>query len=557
MEKIAVLSIFFGVLIFILFRGKVEEKKREEKIQKKLKENFGKANERAWKEQEIERISHYCKDKVTEDFIDDITWNDLDMDLIYQQIAYTQSSLGDDFLYYMLRNPVKDEEILSDREKKICSLSQQPEFRRKIQVLCARIGKIRDYSFSDYISCLMEEQPRSNRKHYLMDILIVLSVCLMIYNTGIGMVVFFFLILYNILMYFKDKAYLEPYLLSLRYLFKIMDYGKEITDCLPKAWEKEQEESKKILASMNKIRRNSYLVMSPGRLGGEGLELILDYLRMCLHLDIIKFNNMLLQLQNYEHEIWKLYEIIGGVDACAAIVCYRAYLKESCIPKFRKVPGIIMEQGYHPMIEHPVANSLDMKKNILLTGSNASGKSTFLKTMGINILLAQTIHTCCAKSFQMPICRLYTSMSLKDSIALKESYYMAEIKAMKRILDGAEGDSMVVCMVDEVLRGTNTVERIAASTQILKSMAKKNVLCMAATHDGELTKTLEQEYDNYHFEESVEQTDVKFSYILKRGRAESCNAITLLEHLGYHEQLVDQARKMVTHFKEKGEWICV
>ena len=117
------------------------------------------------------------------------------------------------------------------------------------------------------------------------------------------MVFFFFLILYNIVAYFKDKAYLEPYLLSLRYLFKIMDYGKEMMDVLPEEWEMEREEIKEILISMYKIRKNSYLVMSPGRLEGEGLELILDYLRMCFHLDIIKFNKMLLQLQKYENEI--------------------------------------------------------------------------------------------------------------------------------------------------------------------------------------------------------------------------------------------------------------
>ena len=327
-------------------------------------------------------------------------------------------------------------------------------------------------------------------------------------------------------------------------------------DVLPEEWEMEREEIKEILISMYKIRKNSYLVMSPGRLGGEGLELILDYLRMCFHLDIIKFNKMLLQLQKYETEIWKIYEIMGKTDACIAITCYRAFLPENCNPKFQEIPKIIMEDGYHPLIENAVANSLDMKRNVLLTGSNASGKSTFLKTVGVNVLLAQTIHTCMAKNFVMPFCKLYTSMSLKDSIALKESYYMAEIKAMKRILDSASKENMVVCMVDEVLRGTNTVERIAASTQILKSLTKENVLCMAATHDVELTRTLEKEYDNYHFEESMDQDDVRFSYCLKKGRANSSNAINLLEHLGYDDNLVIKAREMVNRFEQQGEWIC-
>ena len=112
-------------------------------------------------------------------------------------------------------------------------------------------------------------------------------------------------------------------------------------------------------------------------------------------------------------------------------------------------------------------------------------------------------------------------------------------------------------MVDEVLRGTNTIERIAASTQILKTMSGGNIMCLAATHDVELTKTLEKEYDNYHFEESLVKGDVLFSYKLKQGRAQSSNAIDLLANLGYDDKLIDNARKMVTYFEEKGEWVCM
>ena len=133
---------------------------------------------------------------------------------------------------------------------------------------------------------------------------------------------------------------------------------------------------------------------------------------------------------------------------------------------------------------------------------------------------------------------------------------MAEIKAIKRILDAAKKEEMIVCMVDEVLRGTNTVERIAASTQILKRMAEADMMCLAATHDVELTRTLEKEYDNYHFEESLEKGDVLFSYKLKKGRARSSNAIDLLANLGYDNTVIEEARKMVTYFEEKGEWIC-
>ena len=557
MEGSIVLSFFFILFIILLYKGIVEKKRTVEKLRKSFTENFGKANIRELKDEELERISHYCKDRMTEDSIDELTWNDLDMDLVYEQMAYTRTSPGDDYLYYVLRNPVKEEKTLLDREKKISCISKNQELRIKLQILLAQLGRIRDYSLADYMKYLMQEEPRSNVKHYLADILIVLSVFLMGYNMGIGWAIFFFMILYNIVTYFKDKAYLEPYLISLRYLFKLKVYAKELMDILPEEWKKEKEELQKVLVVMKKMEKNSFLVMSPGRLAGEGVELLLDYLRMCFHLDIIKFNRMLSQLQQYEAELWSLHRMIGETDACIAIAEYRAFLPETICPEFRQEKMIRARELYHPLIENAVPNSLDMGKNILLTGSNASGKSTFLKTLGINILFAQTIHTCMGKSFVVPFCKLFTSMSLKDSLSLKESYYMAEIKAIKRILDASKQGEMIVCMVDEVLRGTNTIERIAASTQILKAMSGRNIMCLAATHDVELTKTLEKDYDNFHFEESLVQGDVLFSYKLMPGRAKSSNAIDLLQNLGYDNELIKEARNMVAYFDEKGEWICV
>ena len=556
MEGISILLLIICLFAVLSVKGISEKRRTIEKLRKKFQENYGKQNNRQLKNEELERISHYCRDRITEESVDELTWNDLDMDLVYEQLAYTRSSIGDDRLYYWLRNPVREEGLLEDRENKIAWLSEHPELRLRLQMVYAQLGRIRDYSLGDYVKYLMQEEPRSNWKHYLSDLLIVGSVFLMAHDIGIGWAVFFLLILYNIVSYFKDKAYLDPYLLSLRYLFKMKSYAKDIIDILPQEWEEEKNQLLEILDSMKKIEKNSFLVMSPGRMAGEGVELLLDYLRMCFHIDIIKFNNMLLQLQKQEAKIWELYEILGDVDVSIAIAEYRASLPQTVCPVFHEEKTICMREGYHPLIENPVANSVTMKKNILLTGSNASGKSTFLKTMGVNVLLAQTIHTCMAEEFRLPFCKLFTSMSLKDNITLKESYYMAEIRAIKRILDAAAGESMVVCMVDEVLRGTNTVERIAASTQILKGMSGLNILCLAATHDVELTKTIAEEYDNYHFEESLVKGDVQFSYKLKSGRASSSNAIDLLANLGYDDTIIAKARKMVNRFEQQGEWIC-
>lgn len=198
-------------------------------------------------------------------------------------------------------------------------------------------------------------------------------------------------------------------------------------------------------------------------------------------------------------------------------------------------------------------NSIQTSRSVLLTGSNASGKSTFLKTIAINQILAQTICTCLADRFETNWFRILSSMALKDNILGEESYFVVEIKSLKRIFDSLDHEIPVLAFVDEVLRGTNTAERIAASSQLLKSLAHKNALVFAATHDMELTTLLEQDMENYHFEEHVEGNNVLFDYKLREGRAYSRNAIALLRSYGFDPEVTEAAEEMAKEFVKQSQ----
>lgn len=120
-----------------------------------------------------------------------------------------------------------------------------------------------------------------------------------------------------------------------------------------------------------------------------------------------------------------------------------------------------------------------MEKGVLLTGSNASGKSTFLKTVAVNAILSQSVNTCMAKKYEAPLFHVYSSMALRDNMDSGESYYIVEIKALRRILDAAEQEKIpVLCFVDEVLRGTNTVERIARIYPDFKVFTEKKSILL-------------------------------------------------------------------------------
>ncbi|MHB8064091.1 MAG: MutS-related protein, partial [Ruminiclostridium sp.] len=209
---------------------------------------------------------------------------------------------------------------------------------------------------------------------------------------------------------------------------------------------------------------------------------------------------------------------------------------------------------YHPLIEKPVSNTLELSKTILVTGSNASGKSTFLKSVAINAIFAQTIYTCLAKDYSSTFFNVYSSMALNDNLEAKESYYIVEIKSLKRIIEGLNDDVPCLCAIDEVLRGTNTIERIAASSEIMHFIANNNCICLCATHDIELAQILGSDVENYHFQEFFDEETIKFDYRIYPGKATTRNAIKLLKILGYDENIVNSAEQRAQLFTANGYW---
>ena len=146
-----------------------------------------------------------------------------------------------------------------------------------------------------------------------------------------------------------------------------------------------------------------------------------------------------------------------------------------------------------------------------------------------------------------------SSMAVRDSVRGGESYFVAEIRSLKRILDAAEGKTPVLAFIDEILRGTNTIERIAASAAVLDALAGKNILVMAATHDIELTRMLAS-YQNIHFREWVDQGGVTFDYKLRPGPSRTRNALELLGQMGFDRQTVERAREMAARFERGQGW---
>jgi hypothetical protein len=562
MELIVFLAIIFFIFIYVMIRGSIDERKRREKYRQELKANYGKFQTYIHTADEFKRIVKlYERNKEKSNTVDDITWNDLNMDGIFEMMDFAQSSSGEEYLYAMLRQPKlsDDDKYFEKLDRHIDYMMKNEDKRLDTMMLLSELGKKGRYSLYDYMEFLGNAGSRSNFSHYLCIAFIVLAVLSIFVNVMVGVILVICAAGVNITTYLKYKSSSAPYVSTFSYIIRLMecrnrllavDYGNDMAEYVGRLRE-----------NQNKFKgfdKNSNMVLnmneSVGSLGG----VFFEYVKMLTHIDIIKFNKMLDMVQKNEQEIFELTLLVGYIDAVISIAYFRAALPYYCVPILTNDEGetFSIKEGFHPAIKNPVSNSFEQKRGMLITGSNASGKSTFLKMTAINAILAQTVHTCAAKAYKGNYYRIYSSMALRDNLDNGESYYIVEIKALKRILDEVyrSDDKPVLCFVDEVLRGTNTVERIAASTQILEKLSTSGVICFAATHDIELTHLLEDKYDNYHFREEVSGGDIIFPYQLLQGRAQTRNAIKLLEIIGFSEDVINNADEMARNFLDKGEW---
>lgn len=618
---------FGGIIcaMFLVYGSYILWNKRrsKERLLRKIREDWGSWPAREYDFYDWEAVEGYYNNKACETFqIDDITWEDLDLSRVFMLLNHTASFIGEGYLYYLLRTPSFEEEELKERERLITYFQEHVEEREKMQMFFHGMGKAGRSSIFDAVYNLAQVQTISNMHHYLMIGLLLASVVFLLLAPTPGILVLIVAMCITMQDYYKQKRTIEKYIISCRFLLKTLEAAREMVKIEIPEISEYQDRIRKASQRFGRLKRNTFFLMNGARTDADLLAGIIMYLNSCFHVDLIQFATVVKEMKKYIPEFEILVENMGRIETAISIGSFRQCMKEYCIPELtygsengcscgenvaagaEDTQDFVCGQGmdcgqsvacshgicleaeelYHPLIQEPVKNSIRANRNVLLTGSNASGKSTFLKTVAINAVLAQTVHTCMADFWKSPYFRVYSSMALQDNLEGQESYYIVEIKSLKRIMDAVElsgsdeqaeaaiwehdaqgtedagcaksahKKAPVLCFVDEVLRGTNTVERVAASSQVLRYMTGKPVLCFAATHDIELTHILEDCYDNYHFQEEVEENDIRFDYCLYPGRATSRNAIKLLQIMGYTEEVIGRAERMAQNFLETGEW---
>ncbi|WP_319499724.1 hypothetical protein [uncultured Draconibacterium sp.] len=234
-------------------------------------------------------------------------------------------------------------------------------------------------------------------------------------------------------------------------------------------------------------------------------------------------------------------EIIAQMDALISLANYANNHGEFVYPEITdKDFALYATELGHPLLKKDkrVNNDIEIEgwsKIMIVTGANMAGKSTFLRTVGTNILLAGIGAPVCATSMKIRPVNLYTNMRTTDSLLKDESYFFAELKRIKAVLDRLAAGEQIFVILDEMLKGTNSVDKLNGSKELVRKLAQQPCAAMIATHDlklSDMEKELPQEVFNKCFEIRIENNELIFDYKLSDGVTQTMNATFLMKKMG-------------------------
>ncbi|MCG7339938.1 AAA family ATPase [Staphylococcus sp. ACRSN] len=460
----------------------------------------------------------------SDQLIDNKTWSDLDMDQLFQTLNFNFTSIGEMRLYATLRQMFKiDNGTLIDRFK------SNIQFREQISLHLAKVGKAIYPLFPNQLTYI-----KRNNFYMASTYFPIIFLAFSFFNAKLGILLTIASVLFNMIISGMIRKTFDQDLNSIFYTSNVIRraFAIQKIDGSPK---------------LNVDFKHFFIARKfSGLLGransNDDTFMLIMLIKLIFMFDYHVFHLIQNSFKKYEIEVMACYDYIAEIDNHYAIALWQESLDGYCIPEATNTQTLSFENLTHPLLKHAVPNDLLIDNHILLTGSNASGKSTFMKAIALNLIMAQTINTVTASQFKYSPGFVYTSMVNQDDILSGDSYFMTEIKSIKRLFDLSLTEHIYI-FIDEIFKGTNTTERIAASEAVLSYFDQQDsYTVIAATHDIELSSLLDTNYENYHFNESISDNTIDFDYKIKSGKADTRNAIELLRITDFPKSIYERAK---------------
>lgn len=538
----------FAILPFILFVWLVKRHNfwfhRKDFLKKKIVIN----------EQELRAIQYDFSDfEDGEEYIDPGHLYTFDLDVfgyhsLFQYINRTSTPVGKQHLSDWFNSHLENKEVIEQRQEAIRELSTELEYRQQIRLLGllykgkpADTTEIKEWAGS----------PSYYRKHTLLRIIpvtvsIINLVCISLAFLGIlpasaaGGVFISFVIFSSIFSkgitklqttYGEKLQILSTYADQILLTEKKEMHSPILQQLKAELTSQNQTASqavRQLSKLMNALDQRSNLLMSTILNG-----LIFWELRQVMRIEQWK--------DTHANDLPRWIETIGEIDAYCSLATFAYNHPEYIYPKICSQSFHLQAKGLgHPLMDRNkcVRNGIDIDKRpffIIITGANMAGKSTYLRTVGVNYLLACIGAPVWAEQMEIYPARLVTSLRTSDSLTDNESYFFAELKRLKLIIDKLEAGEELFIILDEILKGTNSMDKQKGSFALIKQFMNMNANGIIATHDlllGTLIDSFPQNIRNYCFEADITNNELTFSYQMRDGVAQNMNACFLMKKMG-------------------------
>lgn len=505
---------------------------------------------------DIESVSRYFYNQnETSDGhrISDKVWYDLNGDDLFVFADHTHSCLGKQLLYHSLRT-LSGKNFIAENEELIRSFDNDNR-RMPIEKELNRLSHHYAYELESLFLKTHEIPSKIMQRLYRVCQLLPLTLAslFLISNQAITLLLLLAAVALNAVLHYKNKYRLWGYLHSFPQflnLLKVATYmgnDKQLTRLSPNL--------KKNIRAVQPLKRRLWLFQMDAKLDSDAAiigYILIEILRIFFLLEPNVLAQVTSLFNDRKEDIKDIFLFVGKIDVLCSMSTLQKRLPYYCRPELADAKNIATSEIYHPLIPDCISNDFaNGNKSVILTGSNMSGKTAFIRTIAINMLTAQTLNLCFARSFKACPMRIFSSIHINDDLMNAKSYYLQEVLTVKEMIDASEEKYPVLFLLDELFKGTNTTERVAAGKAILSALNSGNNIVLVATHDLELAELLRDEFDLYHFSEQIAQNELTFDYKLKQGIMTHRNAIRILELYGYPSSTVHEAYEIANEQTKK------
>ena len=469
--------------------------------------------------------------------VDDKTWTDLELPKVFEKLDSTESPLGSQYLYCRLRTYVDSQQKLAEYYDSCQMLRADVAMREEIQL---RLSGLRNEANAQLADTIFGAAPPRTLAMSLLPwwslaclttlvvvVAMKLSIWIWLATLGVNLLLVF---------YFTLPLYREVDVL--RGCYRMLCVADALA--AQPASAKEPQELATLRAQGQQRARARAELGWLSVLHGPAIEYLAVWLNLAFLAELVAYVRTIGRLEGIRTELASTFALLGSLDAAVAMASYLEGNVDHCVPVLAGGRALELADGRHPLIAQPVGNSIRLDgRSALITGSNMAGKTTFIKMVGLNVILGRTLGFCLAKRAVIPATSVMASIRSEHSVESGKSRYFAELEAIRALINQARRGECGLFLVDELFSGTNTIERLAAGRAVLESIADSS-LVLATTHDVELQEDLASRYDLYYFQEDPGVKDC-FDYRLRHGLSSRRNAIRLLEREGFPANIVADA----------------